>query len=330
MKIILFSMLAFLCICGHSIAESALMIRNDFGDYYLYEYNLESTEWKSYNTAFTEPFLIQGRIDDRPLIADYVSESDRIDLYGYEGEGYCSLVVSAGNTDLDDIDYVFAYYDGWIYVVSEDDMILRIKDGTIQELAHAANGWMTSDMCVEFPVVSPSGRIAFWNEIDETVGLSIIYVEDDVVTTDFIPAYGHSLGASRIGYFAPMPPMIWLNDTKLLGFLVRQDAESDVYSTDAVCIDVDSHSYSQYLDVNGTPVYFQNYQLSGHPSLTADGKNILLIAGDPPGRYWTKFEYAPNEKWLSQFSLETGELVHLTELPDDQTTMRIHSIISAN
>lgn len=66
---------------------------------------------------------------------------------------------------------------------------------------------------------------------------------------------------------------------------MQQDAESCMYFTDAVCIDVDSHSYSQYLDVNGAPVCFQNYQLSGHPSLTADRKNILLIAGDPLGEY---------------------------------------------
>lgn len=131
MKFILFSVVVCLCICGHSVAESALMIRNDFGTCYLYEYNLESTEWKSCDIAFTEPYLIQGRIGNRPLIADYVAELNRIDLYAYEGEDHCSLIKSAGSTSLDDIEYVFAYFDGWIYTVSEDNIILRIKDEKI-------------------------------------------------------------------------------------------------------------------------------------------------------------------------------------------------------
>lgn len=330
MRIILLSIVVCLSICGYSIAESALMIENDWDTNYLHEYNLESKEWTSYNTAFVDPFLIQGRIDERPVIADYVSESDRIDLYSYKGEGRCSLIASTETTNLDDIDYVFAYHDGWIYAVSEDDIILRIKDGTIQELAHIGTGWMINEMEVEFPVMSPSGRIAYWNEMDEIGGLSIIYVEDDVVTTDFIPVYEDSYEYVGMGYFAPMPPMIWLDDTNILGFLVQQETESGSFSTEAVCFDVDNHGYSQYLDVNGMPVCFQYHQLSGHPSFMADGKSILLIAGLPLGEHWTKFDYVPDERWLAQLSLETGEFVHLIEIPDNFTSVKIHSIISAN
>lgn len=282
---------------------------------FIQEYDLNTGMLTEYQCIFRDGYFISGKTSDGALLVNDAGES--FDLYHWKNGNMSESVDSIPKGELE---YVFAYWDGWFFGYNERGFYranskesILIASTKEYSAAYSEDGRFTEN---EFcrPAVSMEGSLAYFDGRTSDYGEDITGIDLSIIRADGtekrIPFRFKNVPDDWSILEDICPAILWLDEERILIFYQYEDIwdENNVLRSTAMWVDVANESAEPFYSQNGTDIFMPDRLAMGYGGISSDGKyGAMLTSTD----IYTEESNITNSACVIDF--ESGKIIPIFE-----------------